>query len=537
MSNETVKQDAMVKMASEQIAAPAAGTEIATTAAAAETAAMIQARYIMAIKAPRNIEQVRLDLLKECSRPSFALVDEKGQSSALYRKPVGWDPDTRQQTFVEGLGIRFAEVAMRCMKNLMAESFTVQENDNHRVIRVIVIDLESNISYAKSITLAKTVERKNPRRGAIIIGQRTNSQGETTFTVKATDDDLATKEAAQISKAVRTLILRMVPGDLQDECEQKIRDVRAGKITEDPDAAKRKIIDGMALQNVSVVQLEEFLGHPVEECSPQEILNLQALYGAIRDGETTWAEISDNVEAAKKKRPEQKVSGDPTKGSAAASERAKAAEEKQAATQAATKPVQPKSKPTLVPPPPAKEEKSAVFCISCGVTDEPMVQTEAGPMCKNCAPKPEPKTEPKPAPKPAASAPAKPVAKPVKDMPWMKKPAAPAPTTEDELELPLAGNEEDEDEIERVSPKMKEIKGVKMPQYADRAGDDVPWDQEQYDAAVAAFSEIPGSKGEAQMVMSINQWIGLPVQEINAATLEALTLAFTTFANEKKAQQ
>src|SRR3990170_723887 len=85
------------------------GGETASTAVAAQAKAMIESRYVMAMRNPRNMDQVRQDLLKECRRPSFA-----HNKSALYHKPIGKG--------VEGLGIRFVEVALRCMRNVLAES-------------------------------------------------------------------------------------------------------------------------------------------------------------------------------------------------------------------------------------------------------------------------------------------------------------------------------------------------------------------------------------------------------------------------------
>src|SRR5688572_30783274 len=81
-------------------------TETAATAVAAASKATILARYELAQLRPRNIDDVRTRLLKECKRPGFA-------KEARYRKPVGskFNEDTRQweQGFVEGLSVRFAE--------------------------------------------------------------------------------------------------------------------------------------------------------------------------------------------------------------------------------------------------------------------------------------------------------------------------------------------------------------------------------------------------------------------------------------------
>src|ERR1051325_3623418 len=76
----------------------------ATQALVAKATADIQARWVMALRRPRNLDDVRQDIIKECKRPGFAKV-------AIYSVP-------RAGTQIKGLSIRFAEVAMRCMGNL-----------------------------------------------------------------------------------------------------------------------------------------------------------------------------------------------------------------------------------------------------------------------------------------------------------------------------------------------------------------------------------------------------------------------------------
>jgi len=81
---------------------------------------------------------------------------------------------------------------------------------------------------------------------------------------------------------------------MQDEAEAIIKEVREDDAAQDPDAAKRKIIDAFGEINVTVEQLGEYLGHPVGECSAKEITDLRGFYGAIRDEETTWAAIMES---------------------------------------------------------------------------------------------------------------------------------------------------------------------------------------------------------------------------------------------------
>ena len=242
---------------------------------------MVESRYVMAMRNPRNWDQVRLDLIRECRRPSFA--DNK---SAYYVKPIG--------AGVEGLGIRFVEVALRCMKNVLVETSMIFEDELKEVHRVSVTDLEANITYPLDVRVSKTVERSKPNSDGSYLSVRKNSKGYDVYTLTGTDDDILNKRGALISKAIRTIGLRIIPGDLCDEAEAIIKAVRLDSAAKDPDAERRKIVDAFAEIGVSATDLTGYLGHAIAQCSPAQIVNLRGIYGAIRDGEATWQSVMQN---------------------------------------------------------------------------------------------------------------------------------------------------------------------------------------------------------------------------------------------------
>lgn len=258
-----------------------ATVETASTAVAAQAKAMIESRYIMAMRNPRNWDQVRTDMIKECSRPTFA-----NNTSAYYIKPIGKG--------VEGLGIRFVEVAFRCMKNVLIETTMIFEDKDKEVHRVSVTDLESNITYPMDVRVTKTVERSKPADDGTYISMRMNSYNKPVYTVPGTDDDLLNKRAALISKAIRTNGLRIIPGDLQDECEAIIKKVRMNQAAQDPDAEQKRIVDAFAALGVTAENLVAYLGHPIKQCSPSQIVDLRGIHGAIKDGEASWKQVMDN---------------------------------------------------------------------------------------------------------------------------------------------------------------------------------------------------------------------------------------------------
>ncbi len=260
--------------------------ETAATAAASQVKALVEARYTVALARPRDIDAVRQALMKECTRPSFAEV-------ARYNKPVGKG--------IVGPSIRFAEAAARCMTNIVVETVTTYDDDEKRILQVSVCDLEANVPYTQSITIDKTVERRTMKDGDELIRKRTNKNGEMVHIIRATEDDLLNKSNALTSKAIRTLILRLVPGDIVDECMHQVVMTQRDKDAKDPDGARLKIVDAFAALNITVADLKAYVGGDLNKLSPAELTELRGLHASIKDGETTWRAVMEakNPETAK----------------------------------------------------------------------------------------------------------------------------------------------------------------------------------------------------------------------------------------------
>ncbi|MEG0407207.1 MAG: hypothetical protein RR563_13245 [Acinetobacter sp.] len=253
--------------------------ETAANVLAAQAKAQVEARYMMAMHRPRNWDAVRQELLKECKRPAFA-----DNTSTYYKKPVG------NGQSVTGLGIRFVEVAIRCMTNILVETTMIFEDENKEIHRVSVTDLESNTTYPQDIKINKTVERKNTA-GRTVISERLNSQNQKVFEVVATEDEMLNKRNSAISKAIRNAGLRIIPGDLQDEAELLILGTRQSGIKEDPEKYRKQIVDTFGTIGVKAQNLSDFIGCPLDQCSPTQIDELRSIFGAIKNGETTWQAV------------------------------------------------------------------------------------------------------------------------------------------------------------------------------------------------------------------------------------------------------
>jgi len=261
-------------------AAPLAVVETSSTVLAAQAKALVEARYTVAINRPRDWDTVRERLLKDCRRPGFA-------DSAIYHKPIGKG--------IEGPSIRFAEAAIRNMNNVTVETATIFDDSERRIMRVTVTDLEANVPYSQDVTVAKTVERNSVKPGEVAIRTRTGSRGQMVYILEATDDDILNKVNALVSKAVRTLGLRLLPGDIMDECMDVCRETQRNRDSKDPEAAKRQLFDAFGRMGMTVDQLKTYLGHDARVLSAKETETLRALYNSLKDGQTTVREIMDGL--------------------------------------------------------------------------------------------------------------------------------------------------------------------------------------------------------------------------------------------------
>jgi hypothetical protein len=271
--------------------------EMASTAVATQMAAMVQAQYMVALARPRNWDGVRTRLLAFCRTAQFA--DE-----AIYAKPVGNET-------IRGLSIRFAETARQVLTNMRSSRMTLFEDAERKIVRVTVIDLESNSTEEREVAVNKRIERKKLKRDQVALETRVNSQGETIYIVRPSDDELAIKEGAACAKAERECTLKLMPADIKAEayavCEQAILNGAKGP---DSEARRKKLVDAFFALGITAEELVAYLGHSLTQTTPPEFVELQGIYAAVRDGDTTWATVraSKSESKADEPAPESKTS-------------------------------------------------------------------------------------------------------------------------------------------------------------------------------------------------------------------------------------
>lgn len=266
--------------------------ELAVSPLEAQARAMVQARFFIAAQPAmrRSWDNVEQRLRKECARPGFAW-------SAWWILPVGGD----SKKFPKGLSIRFAEAALRIAGNIDIQQQTIFDDNWKRVVRITALDLETNFAYSAEVAIDKTVERKDARDRAIL-SYRQNSTGAVVYLVAATEQELALKQGSAVSKTIRTLGLRLIPGDILDECKALIEATRAkGAQAEDPEAARKSILDNFADIGVMPADLSRFIGHDTNIFQPAERDLLRGIFVAIKNGNATWAEVLAEKPAADEK--------------------------------------------------------------------------------------------------------------------------------------------------------------------------------------------------------------------------------------------
>lgn len=253
--------------------------ETAAIQVAKEAEAQVNARFIMAMKNPRNEDNAEVKIINTCKNPMFA-------EKAVYKKPVGGKN-------MEGLSIRFAEEMARNWKNLYINTTIIFEDESKRLVRVMVLDLESNLNYDKTILIEKTVERKFSK-GRDVISERLNSYSERVFIVKATEDELMIKESSLASKAIRNGILRCIPAHIKEQAMEIAKEAIRTKINKDPNAAKQSILKNFASLNILPEEIEKYLDHPLDQISKDEIADLKMIHSGIKDGSTTWKAVKES---------------------------------------------------------------------------------------------------------------------------------------------------------------------------------------------------------------------------------------------------
>lgn len=258
--------------------------DVGSVALAAAAEADVKARFLLARAHPRSEDEAAVRILTACRRPAFAAPPGPGKQVAMYARPVGGGKNA------EGLSIHAAREFRRLWGNIETIIRLVFEDDEKEVWNVSTTDLEVNFRRSLDVQVTKAVERSSPRDGDEIIKSRTNSYGKPVYLIRAEGDELVAKRGKAIAIAERETVLAMLPGDLKEEAIATVKATQRDKHAKDPAGARKELVDIFAELGVMPRALEQYIGHPLEQLTPNEFSELHGVASALRSGDIeTWA--------------------------------------------------------------------------------------------------------------------------------------------------------------------------------------------------------------------------------------------------------
>ena len=265
-------------------------------ALAAAEEAQIKARFSMAYARGRDVDQFRLNLLREAARPTFAAV-------ACYAKP-------RAGKVIKGPSVRFADTATRLFGNVDVQQRTVFDTDELRQVLITATDLQSNVTKSETITVRKVVEKRRVYDRDKIVGKRINSEGLEIYLVQASDDDLYMAEHAAAAKARRNLELQLLPADIVEEAILAAETTATKGDGVDPSKKRKAMIDAFSASGITPAQVRAYLGKDLELATDGDVTHLRHVWTAIQEG-ATWDDITGTVDGtAAPTEPEKKDAAD-----------------------------------------------------------------------------------------------------------------------------------------------------------------------------------------------------------------------------------
>lgn len=240
-------------------AKPHAQSEETSLMAATEARAVaeVQAAYVIAKKFPRNQHESYIAILESCKRPFLA-------EHAMYAYPRGG-------SLVTGPSIRLAEVLAQCWGNIEFGIREISRSNGVSVAEAYAIDLQTNARKPLIFHVPHTRDKKDKKTGIMT-------------KIKLTDDrDIYELVANMGARRLRNCILSVLPGDVVEAAVNQVKKtLETGEI---PISDRiRAMVAKFDEMGVKVEHLEKRLGHKLDATIPQEIVTLQGIYKAIKDG-------------------------------------------------------------------------------------------------------------------------------------------------------------------------------------------------------------------------------------------------------------
>jgi len=241
-------------------------TEVAHESAATSE---VQGAMLLAKRFPRNEDACFSRSMTSCQRRSFA-------DKAMYSFPRGGSKIT-------GPSVSLARDLARIWGHMRWGVHVIAESETDRTIRAWAWDVEANNKVEADDCFKKLIFRKN-------------KGGEGGRWIEPDERELRELSNRRGALAVRNCLLQLLPKDLVEDACAECQKTMEKEFGADPASTRKAVVKAFAAIGVAVERLEDYLGHPLSECSPNEITDLRKVYKSISDGQSTWADYATSNE-------------------------------------------------------------------------------------------------------------------------------------------------------------------------------------------------------------------------------------------------
>jgi hypothetical protein len=222
-----------------------------TAIEAVRAQAEVQGAIVSAKRFPRDPFTSWNRIAQGCKRPKLA-------SQALYAYPRG-------DTTVTGPSIRLAEVLAQAWGNVSFGIRELEQRDSDSTVEAYCTDLETNVT--RSVVFQVPHERHTKRGVYKLEDPR----------------DIYELVANQGARRVRACILAVIPGDIVDLAVAECKRTQLRGEGEPLEDRIRKMVQAFAEVGVPQDAIEKRLGHPMAQTVAEEIVDLQAIYRAVKE--------------------------------------------------------------------------------------------------------------------------------------------------------------------------------------------------------------------------------------------------------------
>lgn len=213
---------------------------------------------------PRDFVKIKQELKQQLEAfPELAEL-------AIYCKPVGKDPDTKQMRYARGLSIRSAELLAEVYRyNRVRCDVTIEGNGDRVKIEAVFVDFQNCRTWQDAGYVSAFYKSRN--------GQMIRIPEDRFF-------DVVVKAAA--SKRVREVILRSINAALKAWFENECIKIQQLRCT--PEEIQKVVAAFRDTFGVGLEKLEYVVGKPRKMgWMPQDVQLLRGIFAALKDGETT----------------------------------------------------------------------------------------------------------------------------------------------------------------------------------------------------------------------------------------------------------